>query len=199
MNVGSALSNTAKYFHLLIKASAPSPIDEEQSFKDFWALLMTRRIQHYRLDILGGNTPFRFCRTWYKRPSPTGMIRLRFCNNWLVCPRDWRPENYRGFLPADDDEYALTDFYIRCRLDGEVRLLIEVCGINHQWQSLFSDFNFRLQLQILFKLCFNPFWDLSYVTCLLVGTFILMPCFISFSNYSCMIFISCNISLYFFK
>lgn len=44
MNVGSALSNTAKYFHLLIKASAPSPIDEEQSFKDFWALLMTRRI-----------------------------------------------------------------------------------------------------------------------------------------------------------
>jgi len=64
---------------------------------------------------------------------PAGMVRRRFCNTWLNCPEDGRrPGNFRGYLPADDDEYVLNDFCICCRLGSEVRWLIEVCGITHQ-------------------------------------------------------------------
>jgi len=63
-----------------------------------------------------------------------GMVHCRFCNNWHNCPGDgMRLGNFRGYLPADDDEYVLNDFCIHCRLDSEVRWLIEVCGITHQW------------------------------------------------------------------
>jgi len=119
-NAEAAPSNSAKYFHLLIRATASPPIDEEELLKDLWALLMTRCISRYRVDILGGATSFRFRCTWYKRFMPTGMVRRRFCNNWLSCLGDRRSGNYRGFLPDDDGVYALTNFYIRCRLDSEV-------------------------------------------------------------------------------
>jgi len=44
-----------------------------------------------------------------------------------------RRGNRRGYLPANDDEYALNDFCLRFRLDSEVRWLVEVCGITHHW------------------------------------------------------------------
>ena len=98
-NAEAAPSNSAKYFHLLIRATAPPPIDEDELLKDLWDLLVTRRISRYRLDILGGATFFRFRCTWYKRYMPAGMVRRRFCNNWLNCPGDGRrPGNFREAL-----------------------------------------------------------------------------------------------------
>jgi len=85
---------------------------------------------------------------------PAGMLRRRFYNNWLNCSGDGRrPGNFRGYLHADDDEYVLNEFCILCRLESEVRWLIEVCGISHKWQSLrlFPDFNSDLRL-LAFKL-----------------------------------------------
>jgi len=132
-NVEAAPSNSAKYFNLLIRATAPPPVKEDELLEDLWDLLVTRRISCYRVDILRGAASFIFRCTWYKRYKPAGMVRRRFCNNWLNCPGDGRrPGNFRGYLPADDDEYVLNDFCIRCRLDSEVRWLIEVCGITHQ-------------------------------------------------------------------
>ena len=132
-NAEAAPSNSAKYFHLLIRATTLPPIKEGELLEDLWDLLVTRRISRYRVDILGGATSFRFRCTWYKRYMPAGMLRRRFYNNWLNCSGDGRrPGNFRGYLPADDDEYVLNDFCIRCRLDSEVRWLIEVCGITHQ-------------------------------------------------------------------
>jgi len=127
-------SNSAKYFHLLIRATAPPPVYEAELLKDLWDLVMTRCISRYRVDMLGGSTSFIFRCTWYDRYMPLGMVRRRFCNNWHNCPGDgMRRGNRRGYLPADDDEYALNDFCLHCRLDSEVRWLVEVCGITHHW------------------------------------------------------------------
>jgi len=121
-NAEAAPSNSAKYSHLLIRATALPPKKEGELLEDLWDLLVTRRISRYRVDILGGATSFRFRCTWYKRYMPPSMIRHRFCKNWLNFPEDGRrPGNFRGYHPADDDEYVLNDFCIRCRLDSEVR------------------------------------------------------------------------------
>jgi len=122
-----------KYFHVLVKATAYPLESEAQLLNDFWFLIMTRNLHNYQMDILGGATSFRFRCTWYKRYMPPGMVRRCFCNNWLNCAGDGRRGNYRGFLPADDEEYVYNHFCLCCRLDGEVRWLIEVFGIDHQW------------------------------------------------------------------
>jgi len=133
-NVEAAGSNSAKYFHLLIRATASPPVYEAELLKNLWDLVMTRRISRYRVDILGGSTSFRFHCTWYDRYLPLGMVRHRFCNNWHNCPGDvMKRGNRRGYLSADDDEYALNNFCLRCRLDSEIQWLIEVCGITHHW------------------------------------------------------------------
>lgn len=129
----AASFNSVKYFQLLMRALGPPPLDYDELIKDFRELLMTRRIERYRHDILGGATPFRFRCTWYKRSLPAGMVRRQFCNNWLNCPGDGRAGNYRGFLPAADEDYALHNFCIDCCLDGEIQRFIEVFGMNHQW------------------------------------------------------------------
>jgi len=85
-NAEDAPSNSAKYFHLLIRATAPPPINEDELLKDLWDLLVTRRISRYRVDILGGANSIKFCCTWYKRYMPASMVCRRFCNNWLNCP-----------------------------------------------------------------------------------------------------------------
>jgi hypothetical protein len=111
-NASDAGSKSAKYFDVLIRATgAPSP-DYEELFKDFWDLLMTRNLSQYRHDILGGNTSFQFRCHWYKRWFPPHTICRHFCNNWHNCPSDGRRGNYRGFLPAEDEEYDLHDFCI---------------------------------------------------------------------------------------
>jgi len=130
-NVAAADSRSAKYFHVLIRVTIGPPLDEESILNNFWSILMTKNLQQYRSDIMGGNTSFRFRCTWYKRWIPLGMYRRRFCQNPHSCPGDGRRGNYRGFLPVDDDEYVFTHFCIRCRLDGEVRWLIDVFGIDH--------------------------------------------------------------------
>jgi len=133
-NAEVAHSNNVKYFHLLIRATASPPVNEGELLKDLWDLVMTRRVSRYQVDILGGTTSFRFRCTWYDRYMPLGVVRCRFCNNWHNCPGDgMRRGNYCGYLPTDNDEYALNDLCIRCRLDSEIRWLIEVCGITHQW------------------------------------------------------------------
>jgi len=132
-NVVAAHSLSTKYFHVLVKATAYPLENEAQLLNDFWFFVMTRNLHNYRLDILGGDTSFRFRCTRYKRYMPIGMIRRCFCNNWVNCARDGRRGNYRGFLPADDEEYAFNHFCLRCRLNEEVRWLIEVFGIGHQW------------------------------------------------------------------
>jgi len=94
---------------------------EDELLEDLWDLLVTRRISRYRVDILGGATSFRFRCSWYKRYMPACMVHHRFCNNWLNCPGDGRrPGNFRGYFPADDDEYILNDFCIRCRFAPDV-------------------------------------------------------------------------------
>jgi hypothetical protein len=123
---------SAEYFQLLLRALGPPPLDYEGVLKDFRELLMTRIMESYRLGILGGNTPFRFRCTWYRRAIPAGLIRHQFCNNWLNCPGDGRAGYYRGFLPAADEDYSFHNFCIDCRLDSEVRWFIEVFGMNHQ-------------------------------------------------------------------
>jgi hypothetical protein len=72
---------STEYFQLLMKAMSPPPLDYEGLIEDFKELLMTRRMEHYRLDILGGDTPFRFRYTWYRRAMHAGLIRRQFCNN----------------------------------------------------------------------------------------------------------------------
>jgi len=128
-NVAAADSWSAKYFHVLIRATTGPPLDMEGILTDFWSIF--KNLQQYRSDIMGGSTSFRFRRTWYKRWMPPGMYRQRFCPNPHSCPGDGRRGNYRGFLPVDDDEYVFTHFCICCRLDGEVRWLIDVFGIDH--------------------------------------------------------------------
>lgn len=130
-NAEAADSWSAKYFRLFMRATAAPPLNMEEILTDFWDLLMTRNLQHYRSDIMGGNTSFRFRCTWYKRWLPPGMYRRRFCPDPHNCPGDGRRGNYRGFLPNDDDEYVFNHFCIRCRLDGEVGWLIEVFGFDH--------------------------------------------------------------------
>jgi len=125
-NAEAANSLTAKYFHILMRATGQPPIDEGRILADFWALLMTRNLSQYRSDILGGCTSFRFRYTWYKRFMPASMCRRRFCH-----PGDGRRNNYRGFLHVDHEEYVFSHFCIRCRLDGEVRWLIDVFSIDH--------------------------------------------------------------------
>jgi len=66
-NAEAAPSNSAKYFHLLIRATAQPPIKEGELLEDLWDILATRRISRYRVDILRGATSFRFRCTWYKR------------------------------------------------------------------------------------------------------------------------------------
>jgi len=127
----AAGSQCAKYFRLLMKAFSWPLCDEAELLEDFWKLLMTRNLQSYRYDILGGTTSFTFHCRWYKRWLPPGMVRRSFCTNWLNCPGDGRRGGYRGFLPADDDEYVFNHFCIRCRLDSEVRWLIDVFGFDH--------------------------------------------------------------------
>jgi hypothetical protein len=124
---------SAEYFQLLLRALGPPPLDYEGLLEDFRELLMTRQMERYQLDILGGSTPFRFRCTWYRRAMPAGLLRRQFCNNWLNCPGDGRAGHYRGFLPAADEDYSFHNFCIDCRLDSEVRWFIEVFGINHQW------------------------------------------------------------------
>ena len=119
-NAEAANSLSVKHFHVLVRDTGMPPINEGKILADFWALLMTRNLSQYRSDILGGDTSFRFRCTWYKRFMPPGMSRRCFCHNWLSCPRDGRRGNYRGFLPADDEEYVFNHFCIRCRLDGKV-------------------------------------------------------------------------------
>jgi len=58
-NVEAAHSNSARYFHLLIKATALPPVNEGELLKDLWHLVMTRPISRYRVDILGGATSFK--------------------------------------------------------------------------------------------------------------------------------------------
>lgn len=74
-------SLSAKYFHVLMRTAAWPPIDEEEILNDFWDLLMTRNLQHYQSDILGGTASFWVRCHWYKRWLPPGMVRRRFCNN----------------------------------------------------------------------------------------------------------------------
>jgi hypothetical protein len=124
---------SAEYFQLLMKALGPPPLDYEGLVEEFKELLMTRRMERYRLDILGGATPFRFRCTWYRRALPAGLIRRQFCNNWLNCPGDGRAGNYRGFLPVADEDYTLHNFCIDFHFDGEVQWFIKVFGMNHQW------------------------------------------------------------------
>jgi len=112
-NVVAARSLSAKYFQLLMKVTGYPLENEAQLLNDFWFIIKTRNVHNYRLDILGGITPFRFCCTWYKRYMPAGMIRRRFCNNWLNCAGDGRRGNYRGYLPANDEEYDYTHFCLR--------------------------------------------------------------------------------------
>jgi len=75
---------SAKYFHVLVKATV-YPLDNEvQLLDELWVLVMTRNLHNYRLDILGGATSFRFRCTWYKRYMPQGMVRRRFCNKCIT-------------------------------------------------------------------------------------------------------------------
>jgi hypothetical protein len=124
---------SAKYFQLLLRALGPPHLNYEKLLEDFKELLMTKRMEKYRLDILGGTTPFRFRCTWYRRALPAGLIRRQFCNNLLNCPGDGRTGHYRSFLPAADEDYNFHNFCIDCRLDSEVRWFIEVFGLSHQW------------------------------------------------------------------
>jgi hypothetical protein len=124
---------SAEYFQLLLRALGPSPLDYEGLLEDFKELLMTRRMERYWLDILGGDTPFRFRCTWYRRAMPAYLMHRQFCNNWLNCQGDGRAGHYRGFLPAADEDYSFHNFCIDCRLDSKVRWFIEVFGMNHQW------------------------------------------------------------------
>ena len=55
-NVEVAHSLSAKYFHVLMKATTAHPLDEVELLRDLWALVMTRNLHNYRLDILGGDT-----------------------------------------------------------------------------------------------------------------------------------------------
>jgi len=126
----AANSQCAKYFRLLMRATSWPLVDEAELLEDFWKLLMTRSLQRHRYDILGGTTSFVFRCHWYKRWLPPSMVRCRFCNNWLNCLGNGRG-NYRGFLPADDDEYVFNHFCVRCRLDSEVIWLIDVFGFDH--------------------------------------------------------------------
>ena len=114
-----------------MRATAAPPLKMENLLNEFWSLLMTRNIQQYRLDIMGVTTSFGFRCTWYKRWLPLGMHRRYFCQNPHNCLGDGRRGNYRGFLLADDDEYIFNYFCIRCRLDEEVRWLIDVFGFDH--------------------------------------------------------------------
>jgi len=127
----AANSQCANYFRLLMKATSWPLNDEAELLEDFKKLLMTRSLQRHRYDILGGTTSFEFRCHWYKRWLPPGMVRRRFCTNWLNCSGDGRRGNYSGFLPADDDEYVFNHFCVRCRLDSEVRWLIDVFGFDH--------------------------------------------------------------------
>jgi len=127
----AAKSQCAKYFRLLMRATSWPLVDEAELLDDFGKLLMTTSLQRHRYDILGSTTSFEFRCHWYKRWLPPGMVRRRFCNNWLNCPGDGRRGNYRGFLPTDDDEYVFNHAYVRCHLDSEVRWLIDVFGFDH--------------------------------------------------------------------
>jgi len=46
-NAEAAGSNSTKYFHLLIRATAPPLVHEAELLKDLWDLVMTRRISRY--------------------------------------------------------------------------------------------------------------------------------------------------------
>ena len=74
-NAKAAHSLSAKYFHVLVKATTAFPLDEVELLVELWALVMTRNLHNYRLDILGGDTSFRFRCTWYKRPMSPSMIQ----------------------------------------------------------------------------------------------------------------------------
>jgi len=56
-NVEAAHSCSAKYFHVLVKAIAAYPLDDVELLNDLWALVMTKNLHNYWLDILGGLCP----------------------------------------------------------------------------------------------------------------------------------------------
>jgi hypothetical protein len=124
-------SNSAKYFNFLIRATSYPCPDYEQLFKDFWELLMTRNLSQYRHDIMGIGTSYRFHCHWYKRRFPLHMVYRNYCNNWHNCPGDGRRGGYRGLLPAEDEEYSYRNFCVCCRLDSEIRWLVDVFGFDH--------------------------------------------------------------------
>ena len=99
-NAEAAGANSAKYFHLLIRATAPPPVHEAEPLKDLWDLVMTRRISRYRVNMLGGSTSFRFRCTWYDRYQPVGMVRRRFCQQLAQLPRRWNEEGKSPWLSS---------------------------------------------------------------------------------------------------
>jgi hypothetical protein len=126
-----ASSNNAKYFDDLIRATSYPAPDYEQLFKDFWELLETKKLFQYRHDIKRIGTPYRYYCHWYKRRFPLYMVHRIYCNNWHNCPGDGRRGGYHRFLPAEDEEYDLRNFCVRCRLDSEIRWMVDVFGFDH--------------------------------------------------------------------
>lgn len=127
-NAMDAGSVTALYFDVLLRALDGITPDTATLFHDFWSLLETRNVARYRREITGGDTRFRFVSGWYKRLLPPRLIRRRFCNNWHNCRGDGLRRNYRGYHPAEDEQYDLQRFCLRCRLDSEIRWFLDLFG-----------------------------------------------------------------------
>jgi hypothetical protein len=123
-------SNSVKYFNVLIRATSfPFP-DYQQMFKDFEKLLMTRKIFQYRHDILGFGTPYQFHCDEYHRKLPLGMVWPLFCYNRHNCLGDGWMGGYRGFVPNSDEGYCYQGYCIRCRLDTEIKWMMDAFGFD---------------------------------------------------------------------
>lgn len=129
-NASATGSSSAKYFDVLIRATSYPFSDFKQLFQDFEVLLMTRRIFQYRHDVLGIGTPYRFYCNEYHRRLPLGMVYPVFCYNQHNCLGDGWMGGYRGFLPDNDEGYSYQGYCIRCRLDTEIRWMMDAFGFD---------------------------------------------------------------------
>jgi hypothetical protein len=124
-------SNSARYFEVLLRATSYPLPDRRQLFKDFNTLLKTRKLNQYRHDVLGIGTPYRYHCMWHRRWFPLYMVHPVYCNNWYNCPGDGRRGGYRGFLPAEDEEYDHNNFCISCRIDSEIRWFVDAFSFDN--------------------------------------------------------------------
>jgi len=75
----TARVEAANYFLLMLDVSAKEGFCLEKALCTFTGYFRGRKIQSLRLALIGWNTPYFFCSTWWNRAMPNGPVYRTLC------------------------------------------------------------------------------------------------------------------------